>query len=134
MPSEYFRFVFTNQEKARAEKEAYTVNDFYGAVIQSQIQSGSGQSAGMAVTLPLDTSKVEEFINNLAVSADKLGLADDEHAELQAEVKTIKAQLESPRPKDSIINEGLSSVRRILEGATAGLAAQLLTHMARLFM
>ena len=48
----------------------------------------------------------------------------DSVKELSAEVNTLKAQIESPKPKKSIIKETLQSVRSILEGAGATLLAE----------
>jgi hypothetical protein len=45
------------------------------------------------------------------------------HAELLAELHTLRAQGTSPRPTIGIIRETVESVRRILEGASGNMLA-----------
>ena len=61
-------------------------------------------------------------------SVDELQLKTDVKGELNAEVATVKAQLASPNPKTSILREGLSSIKRILEAATASAIGTLLAN------
>jgi hypothetical protein len=61
-----------------------------------------------------------------------LGLKSEAGAEAEAEAKTVEVQLDSPRPKASIILEGLKSIRAIVEGAAGGAAAQLLIELGKL--
>ncbi len=42
---------------------------------------------------------------------------------MRAELATLKAQSESPKPKRSIIRESLSSLRAVLEGAAGEVLA-----------
>lgn len=44
-------------------------------------------------------------------------------AELQADLAAIKAQLASPKPKQSVMRKCLGSIRRILEAAGGNLVA-----------
>ena len=46
---------------------------------------------------------------------DELSLSDDAKAEAVAELATIQAQLQSPRPKRGTIRESLQAVLRFLE-------------------
>ena len=50
----------------------------------------------------------------------------DVNRELSSDMATVEAQIVSPNPKDNIVRASLGSIRRILEGAGGGAAAQLL--------
>lgn len=93
-----------------------------GDVISSPIQSGS-PGATQQVTSTVDLRKVTEFLNRLQAVTPELHLPEAETRELSAEIATLKAQVESPKPKKQIIRESLGSVRTILEGAGGNLAA-----------
>ena len=80
----------------------------------------------------MDRSKVEAFLADLQSKVKELKLTLDAQAELQAEVATVRSQLGSPKPKGTIIKEGLRSVKRILEGAAGSAAAPLLAKLAAL--
>ena len=65
---------------------------------------------------------------------DIVGISHVEKQELEAEISTLKAQAESPNPKNSIIAESLSSVRRILEASSGNLVASgLINQIGTLF-
>lgn len=87
------------------------VHQMIGSTIQ-QGTIGSNQNAHIKIQNGQD---IEQFIASLALSLNSLDLKQDDKAELEAEVETIKSQLGSPRPKAGIIHEGLKSIRTILE-------------------
>lgn len=93
-----------------------------GNVIGSPIQSGS-PGARQEVTSEISLGDVRDFLSQLEKIAPTLNLAEDADQELQAEIVTLKAQVESPKPKKRIIQESLSSIRSILEGTGGALAA-----------
>jgi hypothetical protein len=76
---------------------------------------------------------VRKFVIELLQHYNKLNLTEDSEKELGAEIETVKAQAGSPQPKMGIIRESLSSIRKILEGAGGGVAAQLLIQLGSLF-
>ena len=67
---------------------------------------------------------MKEFVSELKEALDRLdlegglGLDEDRMSELSAEIRTIEAQLGSPRPKAQILRLSLESVEGIMEGAT----------------
>jgi hypothetical protein len=101
---------------------ALSVIHIEGNVTGSQIQSGS-PGATQQVTSTVDLREVSDFLNRLEAVAPELNLPEAETLELSAEIATLKAQAESPKPKKQIIRESLGSVRTILEGAGGNLAA-----------
>jgi len=56
---------------------------------------------------------MEELKKHIA----RLKVESEEKSSLEAEVRTIEAQIDSPKPKASILDESLASMRAILEVA-----------------
>jgi hypothetical protein len=106
---------------------------FYRDVIGSAIQAGSPGATQTTTIGDLNLDRVRQFVERYEEAEPSLGLEAEEAAEAQADIATIRAQLDSPRPKPEIIRGSLRSVRTILEGATGSLAAsgllELLQHV-----
>ncbi len=126
---------FSTDEQAKAAQIVYNVkNLIQGNIEGSQLQIDTGHSAQTLRYKTLDPKQVAEFLAVLRSKTSELNLGNDSKAELESEIKTIEAQVESPKPKDSILRESLVSVRRILESAAGRLVAGgLLTHLGGLF-
>lgn len=94
----------------------------FGDVTGSQIQIGSsGSNQSLA---PGDsTGALNALINLLSDVLARNEIDGDVAAELVAELKTLEAQAESPRPKASIIRETALSIQRVLEGAAGNVLA-----------
>ena len=122
---------FTMQEKADAAAPAMNVDNFFDTVHGSQFQQGN-TNAKQAISKGRWTNSVREVVAELRTKLRRLDIEELRARELQAEVATAEAQLESPEPKRSILAECLGSARRILEGAGGSLAAQLATKLASL--
>ena len=107
---------FSGQEKATARNQNYSVNNFYGSVGVAQVQQHSpgAVQAGRDVALNIDA--LHEAIDVLRRIQDSMG-ESDEARELKAELDTVVAQAESPKPKWRLIKEALQSARRIAESA-----------------
>lgn len=118
---------FTAQEKAVASTANYTsINNFFGTVGTSQIAQHARDPVQVApASSSLDRESIVAFLVDLRQSLDRLGVDGEVHQEIAAEIRTVEAQLESPRPKSTIVRESLSSLRRILEGAAGGAGGQL---------
>jgi hypothetical protein len=115
---------FTKEERARAQAaSAVHIDTYISGVSGSQIQvhsPGASQQQGM---LPAQLAELRKLVG--MIDGALHGAADTETVrELRAEVATLKAQSESPKPKRSVIRESLSSVRAIFEGA----AGEVLAH------
>jgi hypothetical protein len=106
---------------------------FHGDVIGSAIQAGSPGATQTTTIGDLNLDRVREFVERYEEAEPSLGLNAENAAELQADIATIRAQLNSPRPKPEIIRQSLRTARAILEGATGSLAAsgllELLQHI-----
>jgi hypothetical protein len=109
---------FTIEERNIVAAQHY----HFGNVTGSQIQIGSnGSSQEMVQGNP------SEALNSLIVllqeTLQRQEVQGSSAAELAAELKTLEAQAESPRPKASIIKETALSIQRVLEGAAGNVLA-----------
>ncbi len=125
-------FSFSSQEKEKASREPQSINNFFGPVSNSQIQVGSKDSVQIAAGTNLDFKKVEQFLALLKEAIDKLSVETEAKKELDSDIKSVEAQLSSPKPKSSMIKEGLSSIRKILEGSGGKLVADLLIYLGKI--
>jgi hypothetical protein len=94
---------------------------------QQSASPGATQVTGDADDLP----RVRAFIREFNEHAHELQLPSELEAEIRAEIATIHAQSESPKPKRHVIRESLRSVRSILEQAGGGVAAAALLEIIR---
>lgn len=125
---------FSPEEKQKAQKMVtYNIGGSYiqGNVGHSQV--GTQNSTQHNVSAGFDVAAVQQIIATLKRDGEQLKLSPESADELMAELQTLEAQAASPRPKASIIREGLISLRSILEGATANvLAAPVLYEIGKL--
>ncbi|MEA2006251.1 MAG: hypothetical protein U9O50_08370 [Acidobacteriota bacterium] len=91
-------------------------------VTDSQIQIDSPHSIQIKADKEL-TDKLEELNKFIKDNIEQLMLNEDDKQELQTEIQTIDIQLSSPKPKRNILKECVSSIRRIMEGATGQIIA-----------
>lgn len=121
----------TEMERSRSAPEKPTshfppmisVVHIAGDNIGSPIQAGSPgahQSVSIGV---LDLHRVREIVAELEARAPSLELSEDDAAQMQADLSTVKAQVNSPRPNTRTIREHMLSVKAIIENTAGGLAA-----------
>lgn len=125
---------FTVAEKQEVGKNSYNVNNFYGSINSSQIAQGNTHSSQVMSVKGCQPEELTKFINALKLAVPNLQTSDDEKAEVSAEIATIEAQVQSPKPKPGIIREGLKSIRTILEGAGGDIVAPLLIQLGKLLV
>ena len=123
-------FSFSPNEQKKAA-HSQNINNFFGPVNQSQIQQGGSESVMISVG-EMKIKAVKDLIADLSREMKGWKLRKEDRKELESEIKTIESQIESPKPKSSIIREGLSSIGRILEGLTGNVGAELLLRLSGL--
>jgi hypothetical protein len=124
---------FSMKEKEAASSATYYIQNYISQVTHSQIQQNTQDPVMRGDISPLDLGAVAELLKAVEGIIAQSNLDSKQLAELKADVSTIETQLNSPKPKESIIREGLRSVRNILEGAAgSALAAGALTQIGRL--
>lgn len=72
---------------------------------------------------------LEEVLARLATLLPELRLPPNTRAEVEAEIRTVEAQVGSPRPKRAIIHESMRTIRAVLEGAAGNAACAPLLGM-----
>lgn len=119
---------FTPQEKLAVQQ----IHNHFGDVSGSQIQiSSNGSTQTQANTTGADIEGLKGLIGALSAALD--GVQGDAADELRAELATLKAQANSPKPKWEIIKATARSIKTVAEGAAGGLIAGLAQpHMATL--
>lgn len=115
---------FSAEERRKAQTVSYHIgNIFHGSVDNSQVQAGTTSSTQNQVFKQSDAAELREIVSRLRGDSEAFGLGNDHRLELEAEIQTLEAQANSPKPKSSIIRETLGSIRRILEGAAGNAVA-----------
>jgi len=109
---------FTTQELQIVAAQHY----HFGDVTGSQIQIGSNGS-NQSIAQGDSSGALNALISLLRDVIAQNEIAGDVAAELGAELKTLEAQAESPRPKASIIRETALSIQRVLEGVAGNVLA-----------
>lgn len=124
---------FNESEKRIASSASHNITNYIHQVIDSQVQVGATHSVMNVSLRPLDLDAVRDVVHMITNGIGQPGLDERQRSELGADINTIEAQMRSPKPKESIIREGLRSIRNILEGAVgSGLAAAVLPHIKNL--
>jgi hypothetical protein len=127
---------FTDKEKKNAVNLPQNVNNFHAPVYSPQIQQGN-QIAVQNQSGLIDISAIGAFVSSLKSKIrDTKEIALDEEVlkELNAEVATIESQIQSPKPKETIIQEGLKPIKSMLENAVGGAVGHMLLECSKLII
>lgn len=96
---------------------------FNGSISNSAIQVSS-PGASQTVTVDVsDHALIARFMEVVEESMNKLELPTAAVTELRADVETVKAQLASPKPKESIVRTVVTAIRDTIVGAAGNIAA-----------
>lgn len=119
---------FTPQEKQAVQQ----IHNHFGDVSGSQIQiSSNGATQTQANTTGSDLEALKGLVQALGVALERT--QGDAADELRAELATLKAQAESPKPKWEIIKATARSIKTVAEGVAGNILAGLAQpHMATL--
>lgn len=93
-------------------------------MVGSHIQQGTTSSHQTGSFNVEKTRDVESFIKQLKSELKSIQLSENDKIEIETDIATIETQNKSSRPKAGIVKESLSSIQRILEGASGSLLAQ----------
>lgn len=113
---------FTSREKEMSKESntQYNITAHGG-----QIQIASNGSSQTMQTTAIDQQSLSRLIEGLSTAIAKTGASGEHIDELRAEIATLRAQQESPKPKGGVIREAAKSIKAILEGAGANVLAEL---------
>lgn len=96
-----------------------------GQAINSPIQQASPGSTQTTSVITNDVAMIKDFTSALVAVIDQLGLSDAMNTDLRAEINTTDSQLNSSKPKKSIIKTSLTSILDILRSAAANVTASM---------
>jgi hypothetical protein len=122
----------TDKTKAQAAPAA---SIYIENMHSSQLISGSPQaSIKINESFNPKSDAFRELIATIKKNAPDLGLEKEALRQLNADVTTIEAQIESPAPKYTVIGESMYSLRGILESVAGNVMTQaLFTGIAQFF-
>ena len=111
-------FVPAEPEVPPSVQNTMTIGNMYGGAAQQGTHS-SMQTA----TSTVNVSATSAALGSLEAALAELNLHDKVRADLDAEIATLRAQLSKSKPSTSILREAGGSLRSIVEGITASIAA-----------
>jgi hypothetical protein len=106
-----------------------------GSMVNSSIQQGSpGAKQTFENKVKEASPDIKAFIVELKKAIDKLNLTIEVQNEMMAEIQTVETQSNSPKPKPTIIQESLKSIKTILEGVAVEAAAPLFIQKVNILL
>lgn len=109
---------------ARATNPPVTYNHItIGTMSNSAVQQGSPSATQIVSFSPEARVEITEIIAGVLSLVDRLGLSPDTREELMVDVETIQAQLKSSKPRQSVLQSCLSSIKSTFENATIAAAS-----------
>ena len=110
----------------KATQHFLPLNIIHVQSMNNSVIQQSTTNSTQNITIASDNiSDLRSFLNDFKTALEKLQLTSETHNELLAEIATLEAQANSPKPKRTIIGEALKSLRSILEGVAGNLATPL---------
>lgn len=116
-------FSFSEREKEAASHSPQSVSYFSGTFTNAQFQVSSPQSQQYMQVDDAAIDDLKGFIETFAASLTEAQLGGEVREELEAELSTLQAQANSPKPKPHIIVGTLQSIRGVLENAAGSALA-----------
>jgi hypothetical protein len=85
----------------------------------------SSEIAGSLTQESLRAKKanIEDVLKQVLAAVERLGLQEDDKADLKAQAETAQAQMKAKTPKPAIVTESLKSIWVTLKGAATSAAA-----------
>lgn len=113
-----------NDKEKQAANQIPSVTNIIGTMVNSQLQQNSDNSTQSISVGEFKVENLKEIVEQGKVLLEQI--TDDEtKAEVNSELTVLQAQIDSPKPKKTIIKESLASIRNIAEGATGSVLVSL---------
>lgn len=109
---------FTPQEQRAATAANVHIGNLIGSVVNSTVQQGTTHSQ-LTVSTSLDTAALNAALSTLLDRIPTIGIGGDELQQVQADIRSMQAQLSGPLPRRHVLQELWHSARTVLEHATA---------------
>lgn len=94
-----------------------------GQMFQSQVQQGSEGGVQVLTLNESVTAEIHSLMAELKKAVHSMNLSPENQKDTAGEIATIEGQMQTTKPKRSIIKESLISLRGILEQAGASVLA-----------
>ncbi len=101
---------FSKAEKEVASSTIYNVENFIMSS-NAQIQKNTQHSNQTQNIGDIDLKALSKVLHTPKQGLTELDLPKDQKSELESEIRTLDAQLDSPKPKSVVIRESLRSTR-----------------------
>jgi hypothetical protein len=124
----------SNPDQPTPHFPAQTVIYNSGTITNSPIQQASRHAVQNFRINAGHVDDIRQFLTELHDKIEQLHLAPGDRNDLEAEVMTIEAQMQSSKPRRSTIQASMESIVKILEGASGNVLATLLIEMARVIV
>lgn len=119
----------SERERAQSLPGSVLINSEHVEDLDVNQDSSSGHPTAHS---HMKSERVEAFLVELSNKVGELELSKDQESSLVSAIRTIKAQAGSPKPNARIVGEGLSSIGRVLEGASGSVAPELSRSLGEL--
>jgi hypothetical protein len=109
---------------------------FAGNVSNSQVQVGTidSQQRGKFISVN-ESTEIATWVSEVEGRLPEIGLADDDMADVKAQLEAIRAQLRSPRPRHAALAASAGAVKGVLETfAAATTSAPVMVAAAQLLI
>jgi hypothetical protein len=123
---------FGSKEKEAATSQSVTnINNYFQNISNSQIQQDTTNASQSLSLNQLDVKQIASLLSVFVELLPSLQMSPESESELKAEIATVKAQVESPKPKENILKQSLGSIKSILEKAGGSAAGQALIELGK---
>ncbi|MGR2870914.1 hypothetical protein [Vibrio vulnificus] len=100
-----------------------------GVVIKDSPRSTANRNTVVSKESASVISQIQTFMDTLNENIQALNLTEEQTQEIQSDIQAIKAQINSPKPKASILSPCFESIKHILENAAGStIGAALVTN------
>jgi hypothetical protein len=106
---------------ARSERVHNVTNNTVNAGAIYGVVQQAGAGSQLNATTNLDYSGIEQAATVLMAEIEKSGdFLSDDVRQMRSDIQTIRAQLDSPKPKASYVRDAMQSILSVAEGAIGG--------------
>lgn len=125
---------FTEEEMKIADKNNYTVNNFFGDISGSQIQQNSNHSSQFIQNDDINHDLLSEIVSLLIENRSALIEKVSSPDQFTREIERIEKEAKQKKPSKKILDESMKSIRSLLEGITGNIIAAGLLYKLGLFI
>ena len=123
---------FTDEEKRIASEKNYTVNNFYGDILNSQIQQNSNHSS-QTINNALDIDKIVKVLELINTHKKDIIASLDSPKDFEKELDIVNGEVKKANPSKEVISQSFKTIRNILEGIAGNMIAAGILYQIQLF-